>query len=81
MLTGLFSILPITVTYWIILRLFNFFSHPGTKIVEYIYNDNSPQYVPELIGFILTIIFLYIIGALISNVIGKRLSTWFERLI
>ena len=80
-LTGLFSILPITATYWIIVKLFQFFSKPGTAIVETLFNKNVPLYVPEFAGFILTISFIYIVGLFISNVIGKRVYLWIEAIL
>ena len=76
--TGLFSIIPIAVTYWIIVKLFHFFSNPGSTIVEFVFSEKVPLYVPELAGFILTILFIYIIGILVSNVIGKRVYLWIE---
>ena len=33
-ITGLLSILPITATYWIVAKLFQFFSKPGKAIVN-----------------------------------------------
>ena len=80
-ITGLISILPITATYWIIVYLFQFFSDPGAVILEAIFKDNIPLYIPELAGFIITILFIYIIGRLVSNVLGKRLYQWFENLL
>lgn len=77
-LTGLFSILPIAATYWIVVKLFNFFSNPGSRIVEIIFSEKVPLYIPELAGFILTILFIYIIGILVSNVLGKRVYLWIE---
>ena len=80
-LTGLFSILPIAATYWIVMKLFHFFSAPGSTIVEIIFSDNVPLYIPELAGFILTILFIYIIGILVSNVLGKRVYLWIEAIL
>jgi uncharacterized membrane protein len=81
MITGLLSILPIALTYWIILKLFQFFSNPGAKIVAIIFKDDVPQYIPEFAGFILTISFIYSTGLLISNVLGKQIYTWFEKIL
>ena len=78
LLTGLFSILPIAATYWIIVTLFHFFSTPGSKIVEIFFSDKVPRYIPELAGFILTILFIYVIGILVSNVLGKQVYIWIE---
>ena len=80
-LTGLFSILPLAATYWIIVKLFQFFSRPGTSIVNFIFTDNVPPYVPQLSGFILTLMFIYFIGLLVSNVLGKRIIVWVENLL
>ena len=77
-LTGLFSILPIAATYWIVVKIFNLFSKPGSTIFEIIFPDKVPTYIPELVGFILTILFIYIIGILVSNVLGKRVYLWIE---
>ena len=40
-----------------------------------------PLYIPELAGFILTILFIYIIGILVSNVLGKRVYLWIEAVL
>ena len=80
-ITGLISIFPIALTYWIVLKLFQFFSNPGAKIVAVIFKDNVPQYIPELAGFILTISFIYLMGLLISNVFGKQIYAWFEKIL
>lgn len=76
--TGLLSILPVAATYWILLKLFQFFSTPGATIVEYIFKDKVPKYIPELAGFILTILFISFAGMVVSNVFGKRIYAWFE---
>ena len=63
--TGIMSIIPITITYWIIEKLFIFFSKPGKLIIDQIYKieifknynfiNNFYQYLAYLSGFILTI--------------------------
>ena len=80
-ITGLLSILPVAATYWILLKLFQFFSTPGAKIVEFIFKNKVPKYIPELAGFILTILFISFAGMLVSNVLGKRIYTWFENVL
>ena len=78
---GLLSILPVALTYWIILKLFQFFSNPGAKIVAIMFKGDVPKYIPQLAGFILTILFIYIIGQLVSNVLGKQIYAWFEKIL
>ena len=79
--TGLLSILPLAATYWILLKLFKLFSTPGAAIVEFIFKDKVPKYIPELAGFILTILFISFAGMVVSNVLGKRIYVWFETVL
>tara|TARA_B110000438_G_C15785988_1_gene638461 strand:+ start:573 stop:1202 length:630 start_codon:yes stop_codon:yes gene_type:complete len=91
-LTGIMSIVPITLTYWIIEKLFMFFSIPGKSIINIFNTTNiintENSYILQtinileyLVGFSLTLIFLYFLGIIISNVIGKRLYSYFEYLL
>ena len=85
-LTGLMSIIPIALTYWIIKNLFLFFSKPGKKIITFVFNRRDLDlenliYLEYLFGFILTIIFLYLLGLLVSNVLGKKIYKVFESLL
>jgi len=90
-ITGVVSIIPLALTYWLIKYLFMFFSEPGKYIVDIIFNytfiSNIPFiykfyiYFSYLIGFFLTISFLFILGAVISNVFGKKLYSLFESLL
>ena len=79
--TGLLSILPITATYWIVLKLFNFFSNPGYKLVEFIFSEKIPKYIPQITGFLLTILFIYIVGLFVSNVLGKKVYALIENML
>ena len=79
--TGLLSILPITATYWIVLKLFHFFSNPGYKLVEFIFSAKIPQYIPQITGFLLTILFIYIVGLFVSNVLGKKVYSLIENML
>ena len=81
--TGLMSAIPITITYWIIQKLFTIFSIPGKTFINAFTNiffDYKHPYLIKIItlieyvfGFILTILFLYLLGLIISNVLGKRI--------
>ena len=79
--TGLLSILPIYATYWIVRQLFLLFSSPGTKLYYLTFGDNTFKYLPEIIGFLLTIISIYIIGRFVTNVLGKSLLHEIEKLV
>ena len=79
--TGLLSILPIYATYWIVKHLFLVFSSPGAKLYYLTFGDNTFKYLPEIIGFLLTIISIYIIGRFVTNVLGKSLLNEIEKLV
>ena len=89
--TGIMSIIPIAITYWIIESLFIFFSKPGKFLIDQIWKIDFfrnftfinffYQYLAYLSGFILTIIFLYILGLIISNVVGKRIYAFIENIL
>jgi len=79
--TGLFSILPIYATYWIVKQLFLLFSSPGTKIYYLIFGEDNINYIPELIGFTLTIISIYLMGRFVTNVLGKSLLHQIEKIV
>ena len=92
LLTGLISIIPIYLTYWIIKNLFLFFSGPGGIIVGLFLPDFINQnfefggitllsLLQKILGFILTIASLYFLGLIISNVFGKKLYKLFESLL
>ena len=86
--TGIISIIPISITFWIIQKLFLFFSVPGKIIIDlvidkaavenYIYLSYIYIFVSRLLGFLLTLIFLYFLGLIIKNVIGRRIYNFFE---
>jgi len=85
-ITGLMSIIPIALTYWIMKNLFLFFSKPGKSIITFLFNSRNLNagyiiYLEYFLGFILTILFLYTLGLLISNVLGKRIYVFFEKLL
>ncbi|NQU68765.1 MAG: DUF502 domain-containing protein [Candidatus Marinimicrobia bacterium] len=79
---GILAVLPFALTVLILLWLFRFFAKPGARILEYIFvKQEIPKYVPELLGFILTFLFIYILGLIVRNVLGKRLITKMENAI
>ena len=80
-ITGLFSIIPLAITFTIIKWLFEFFSKPGKKMINYILPNSNSPFIENIIGFVLTFLFIYLIGVIISNVLGKRLYLFFEKIL
>ena len=89
-LTGIISIIPVYITYWIIEQIFLIVSIPGKNIISYFTglfnfsNDINIQFITiteYMLGFILTIMFLFFLGLIISNVVGKKIYSYFETLL
>ncbi len=80
-ITGVLAILPAALTWIILVKLFGFFSNPGSKIVKTIFGENTPKYVSDFTGFILTLLFIYFLGLLVTNIFGKKLVNWFDTFI
>ena len=81
MIAGMFSIIPLALTYWIITKLFLLFSGPGKSLITLLSPIDNIPFAAEIVGFILTIGSIYIIGMVVSNVIGKRLYGFFEAIL
>ena len=81
LITGILSIVPIFSTYWIIKQLFLILSSPGTELYYIIFGNTKIDYIPEFLGFLLTIFTIYLIGLLVTNIIGKRLFIRIEKFV
>ena len=88
--TGIISIIPVYITYWIIEQIFLLVSIPGKNIISYFTvllnfnNSVNTQFIiftEYVLGFVLTILFLFLFGLIISNVIGKKIYSFFETLL
>ena len=80
-LTGLISIFPLAITYFIINWLFIFFSKPGKELINYFFSNYNSIIIEHIVGFILTFSFIYFVGVIISNVLGKKVYVLFEKLL
>ncbi len=72
---GLLAIVPIAVTFWILKLLFTFFDGFAAPILKRIGIE-----IPGL-GIILTLIIVFVLGLLVTNVLGKTLFNWGERIL
>ena len=74
-LTGMFTIVPLALTVYILTFLFRFLdgvSAPILKIIGF--------HIPGL-GILLTILVVYLLGLIIRNVLGRRLFSWGEKIL
>jgi uncharacterized membrane protein len=74
-LTGLFAVVPVALTFYILKAIFTFLD----KLTAPILKQFQIQ-IPGL-GLILTIFLVYFLGLFITNVIGRRLFSWGEKII
>ena len=72
---GLIAIVPIAVTFWILKFLFIFLDSFAAPILKQVDIE-----IPGL-GIILTLLFIFILGILITNVLGKTIFNWGEKIL
>ena len=82
---GILFILPVFLSCWIIFKIVQFMSNiiPSTIIDKIIYLANLSDRIPDtmlrvVLGFILTILLVYLAGLLIS-IVGKRFFNKIEK--
>ncbi len=72
---GLIALMPIMATYWIIKLLFEFLDRLAQPLLAVIGIQ-----IPGL-GIILTILFIFIIGLFVTNVLGRTVLKWSEIIV
>ncbi|MBT4785355.1 MAG: DUF502 domain-containing protein [Candidatus Marinimicrobia bacterium] len=72
---GLIAIVPIAVTFWILKFLFIFLDGLAAPFLKQVDIE-----IPGL-GIILTLLFIFILGILITNVLGKTIFSWGEKIL
>ena len=72
---GLITLMPIMATYWIIKLLFEFLDRLAQPLLALIGIQ-----IPGL-GIILTILFIFIIGLFVTNVLGRTILKWSEIIV
>ena len=72
---GLIAIVPLAVTFWILKFLFIFLDGLAAPFLKQVDIE-----IPGL-GIILTLLFIFILGILITNVLGKTIFSWGEKIL
>jgi|SaaInlV_100m_DNA_6_1039743.scaffolds.fasta_scaffold00100_20 uncharacterized membrane protein len=72
---GLLSVVPLVLTISILRFLFNFLDGITAPLLKSI-EVNIPG-----LGLLLTLILIYILGLIVTNVVGKRLFSWGEKIV
>ncbi len=80
-LTGLVLLVPVALSAWVLLALFNWMDGIFAPRIQALLDPLMPGfYIPGL-GAILTVLLIFALGWVSSNVIGRRIVAWGERVI
>ena len=75
LIAGLLAIVPIALTFWILRFLFRFLDSFTAPILK-----NLGFEIPGL-GIILTLLLIFILGLFITNVLGRTIFNWGEKIL
>ena len=73
--TGLLAVVPLVLTVYILRFLFSFLDGITSPILQSV-NINIPG-----LGLVLTIILIYGLGLIVTNVVGRKLFAWGENIV
>ena len=73
--TGLFVLLPVVATIYILLFLFNIFDGLFRGVLQTVFGD------PCLVGVVFTLLLVLLTGFLATNIIGKKIIVSLEKMI
>jgi len=73
-LTGLFTIAPVALTFYFLKVIFVFLDNLSSPIFK-----RMEIYIPGL-GILLTLLLVYFLGLFVTNILGKRFLNWLETL-
>lgn len=74
-LTGLIAMLPFAATLWILQLIFSFLEGLTAPILRRFGIE-----IPGM-GLILTLVMIFFLGLFITNIVGRRLYNWGERIL
>lgn len=84
LLTGLFTILPLFLTVYIIYFISNFLSRLSSPILQPIFREyldvRYSKFLIFITSILLTILFIWTIGLIVTNFFGKKIFELFDRL-
>lgn len=85
LLAGLFTLLPMVVTLWILKGIFNslvgIFQGPLTWAAHLIHLSDPPFWALALLSALVTGLLLLLVGALVGNFIGRQVLVWLDELM
>ena len=78
-ITGILTMIPLYITYFLIKIIIQI--APDLPILRKIPFLAEREFLVSLLGFLVVITFLFLLGIIVSNVVGKRLFSLFERIM
>lgn len=75
-LSGIAVVLPVAVTIFVLIWLFNLLDGILNNFIKRIFNIDIPG-----LGLLALIIIIFLVGMFTSNFIGKKITGWFENII
>jgi uncharacterized membrane protein len=85
LLAGLFTLLPLVVTLWILKGIFTglvgIFRGPLTWLAHLVHMPDPPTWGLALFSALATVLMLLVVGTLVGNFIGRQALTWLDELI
>jgi len=75
-IAGLIVVVPIGLTVWILIWIFNGVEGLFAPLVKLIFGRAIPG-----VGFGVTVVLIFVVGAIAANVIGRRLVRWGESML
>ena len=75
-LSGIAVVLPVAVTIFVLIWLFNLLDGILRSLIDRIFGINIPG-----LGLLALLIIIFLIGMFTSNFVGRKITGWFEKLI
>lgn len=85
LLTGVFTLLPLVVTLWVLWGIVNalvgIFRGPLTWLSHQIHVPDPPTWGLALFSALATLLLLLLVGALMGNFVGRQVLAWLDELM
>lgn len=85
LIAGVFTLLPLVVTLWILNGIFNglvgIFRGPLTWVAQHLQAPDLPYWALALFSALMTLAILVLVGALVGNFAGRQLMEWLDELM
>jgi len=75
-LAGIAVVLPVAVTIFVLIWLFNLLDGIFRNLIEKIFGWTIPG-----LGLLVLLIIIFLVGIFVSNFVGRKITGWFEKLI